>query len=75
MNDLTVITLKNVIIIIIIIIIIVIIIIIIIIIIIADDKRSPESQFPSCYYLCVLCMQPAFVWTSTKNVWNAQNAL
>ena len=24
---------------------------------------------------CVYCLQPAFVWTSTKNVWNARNAV
>ena len=39
----------------------------------AGDKRSLQSL--SCYYPCVACMYPAFVWTSTKNVWNAQHAL
>ena len=27
------------------------------------------------FYTCVACMQSAFVWTPTKNVWNAQNPL
>ena len=42
---------------------------------IADDKRSTQSYSPGFYYACVACMKPAFVWTSTKNEWNAQNAL
>ena len=41
----------------------------------AGDKRSPQSQSPGWYYACVACMWPAFVWTSTKNEWNAQNAI
>ena len=39
----------------------------------AGDKRSLQSL--GCYYPCVACMYPAFVWTSAKNVWNAQHAL
>ena len=33
----------------------------------AGDMRSLQSL--GCYYPCVACMYPAFVWTSTKNVW------
>ena len=40
-----------------------------------NAKLSPVIRTPGCYYACVACMQPVCVWTSTKNVWNTQNAL
>ena len=40
----------------------------------AGDERSWQSQSPGFYYTSVTSMQPAFVWTSTKKEWNAQNA-
>ena len=43
--------------------------------VVAGDKRSPPSSSPGCYYACVACISPASVWTSTKNEWNAQNAI
>ena len=39
------------------------------------DKRSLESQSPGCYYACIACMQPAFIYTSTKNEQKAHNAI
>ena len=41
----------------------------------AGDNRSPQSLSQGCYYACVACMWPAFVWISTRNEWNAQNAI
>ena len=34
-----------------------------------------RATCPGCYYACVAFMLPAFVWTSTKNEWNAKNAI
>ena len=41
----------------------------------AGDNRSPQSLSQGCYYACVACVWPAFVWISTRNEWNAQNAI
>ena len=43
----------------------------------AGDKRSPRNLNLQvrCYCTCIACMQPTFVWTSSKNEWNLQNAI
>ena len=53
----------------------VVVVVLVVIKVVAGDKRSPPSSSPGCYYACVACISPASVWTSTKNEWNAQNAI
>ena len=36
---------------------------------------NPNLQVVTMYFACVACMWPAFIWTSTKNEWNAQNTI
>ena len=36
---------------------------------------NPNVQVVTMYFSCVAYMWPAFIWTSTKNVWNAQNTI
>ena len=44
-------------------------------VIIAEDKRSVQSWSKLLFHVHCMYVKSAFVWTSTKKEWNAQNPL